>query len=425
LFFDNDESFFAMIITGHLLLPNGLTSVRLTPGWIRVDGSLITEVQAGEIHTAADHGDEHTIVSPGFVDLHLHLPQIDAFGAYGMRLLEWLQGAIFPSESAWQDPDHAEARCRSAIAQLHSVGTTSIFAFTSNHYESTRRCLKVCSEAGMRAFLGQPIADFDIVPGLCQPTEKNLLDTRLLLEEFPMLEGGRRCAAAAIGTRFALTSTPGLLHGSGELASEFQAFVATHLAENEPECERAVALHGGPDYTSIYQRAGLCTRRSFFGHCIHLSPSERKILADTDSVAVHCPTSNAFLRSGTMNRAQCMRDGIRVGLGSDIAAGYDKSMIRTARSMLEVTMYVREAPPPAAQAWWQMTAGNASLLGWESCGRIQEGAEADIVTLRPFHRWQDTLDPLSDVLWTWNDRWLTRTLVAGKTVFSHNEEVLH
>lgn len=414
-----------MILSGHLLLPDGNNSVRLQPGWIRLEGPHIAEVCPGELRTDADFGDAHTILAPGFVDLHLHLPQIDAFGAYGLRLLEWLRGAIFPSEAAWRNPDHAETRCRSAVAQLHSVGTTAFFAFSSNHFESTRRCIKVCADHNMRALIGQPIADFDIVPELCQSTEKNLEDARRLLEEFPQGSAADRRAAAAIGTRFALTSTPELLEGSGYLAAEFNAFLATHLAENEPECARAIELHGGPNYTSIYERFGMCTSRSFFGHCIHLTEEEKLILARTRSVAVHCPTSNSFLRSGTMNRADLLRHDVRVGLGSDIAAGYDKSMIRTARSMLEVTMYVDEPPPSAANAWWQLTAGNANLLGWDSCGRIEEGADADLVALRPFHRWQDTLDPLSDVLWTWNDRWLAQTIIAGRTVYRNEDHTEH
>jgi guanine deaminase len=412
-----------MIVTGHLLLEAPPRGVTLQPGWLRIEGGVITEIECGEIRGDADCGDAGTMVCPGFIDTHLHLPQIDAFGAHGLRLMEWLRGAIFPAEAAWSDPDHAERRCRSAIAQLHAAGTTGIFAFTSNHLESTRRCFKVCHQLGMHAILGQPLSDFDIPDALIQSTADNLRDARTLLEEWPASGDGR--PSAAVAPRFAPTSSPALLDGCGSLAAEFDAFIATHLAENEPECGRALALHGGPDYTSIYHRSGLCTPKAFFGHCIHLGTNERSLLARTGSVAVHCPTSNAFLRSGTMNRALLLRDGVRCALGTDIAAGYDKSMIRTARAMLEVPMYVGEAPASASEAWWQITAGNASLLGWHERGRLENGAAADIVTIHPFHDWLSAMDPLGDVLWTWNDRWLSRTIVGGATVFLNKEDTRH
>lgn len=404
-----------MILTGQLLLPDGERSVRPRPGWLRIDGERIEAVEVGGIHPSPDAGDADTLVSPGFIDPHLHLPQIDAFGGYGLRLLEWLERSIFPAEAAWRDPARAEIRCRSALRQLWAVGTTSVFAFATNHRESTRRALRLCGEAGMRARIGQPLSDRSIHPDLLQSERENLDDLEHLLDEFPERPGVN--VSAAVAPRFAPTCGPGLLHGCGELARARGAFVATHLAENEPECELAVALHGGPDYTSVYGRAGLLGPRSFLGHCIHLSPSEQRLLAETESVAVHCPTSNLFLRSGTMNRAAWLRAGIRCGLASDISAGFEKSMIRTARTMLAVTFEVGEAPPSAAEAWWQITRGNARLMEWEDCGEIAPGNRADLVLLKPFHDWRHTADPLSDLLWSWDDRWLERTLLAGRTVY--------
>ena len=404
-----------MILTGQLLLPEAPGSVGLRPGWIRLENDRIAESGEDGIHPAADAGDPDTLVCPGFVDPHLHLPQIDAFGAYGLRLLEWLEEAVFPAEAAWRDPDFAEGRCRSALEQLWAVGTTGIFAFTSNHRESTLRALRTCRRSGMRALVGQPLSDRDIHPDLLRSTVENLGDAERLLDEFPA--DGNAAVAAAVAPRFAPTCSPDLLAGAGRIARERGAYVATHLSENEPECERAIALHGGPDYASIYERNGLLGPRSFLGHCIHLSEDERSLLAESGAVAVHCPASNLFLRSGTMNRAAWKRAGIRCALASDIAAGFEKSMIRNARTMLAVTFYLGERPPPAGEAWNQITAGNADLLGWNDCGRLAAGARADVLLIRPGHDWRSTRDPLGDLLWSWDDRWLERTFVGGRTVY--------
>ncbi len=403
-----------MILSGQLLLPCKERSVQISPGWIRLDGPVIAEVCAGETHPSPDLGGDRFLISPGFIDPHLHLPQIDAFGAYGMPLLEWLEGAVFPAEAAWKDPDHAEVRCQSALDQLRAVGTTGIFAFSTNHVESTRRALRLCRESGMRALIGQPLSDRDIHPDLLLSTRGNVEAMNRLLDEYPP---GDDPVSAAVAPRFAPTCSPELLHRCGERARCENAFVATHLSENEAECERALEIHGGEHYTGIYAEAGLRGPRSFLGHCIHLSHAEKNHLAASGSVAVHCPTSNLFLRSGTMNRAAHLRSGIRCALGSDIAAGYEKSMIRTARTMLAMTFPLGEAPPDSAEAWWQITAGNAQLLGWEDCGKLEAGCRADLALIDPFHDWRTTMDPLSDLLWSWDDRWLAQTLVAGRSVF--------
>lgn len=408
------QSHVTMIITGQLLLPAGERAVDIQPGWLRIESDRIAEIKVGDIHPYADLGGESFLVSPGFIDTHLHLPQIDSFGAFGERLLDWLNGTIFPAEAAWADADYAESRARSAMEQLFACGTTGIVAFASNHFESTRRTLEVARASGMRASIGQTLCDMEIIPELLIPTGESLRQARDLLEAFPP---GNDRVTASLAPRFALTCTGELLAGCGELAREFGAIVQTHLAEMEPECERACQLHGASDYTGIYETAGLLTPHSLFGHCIHLSPDERRRLAEAGSKAAHCPTSNTFLRSGVMNRAQWLRDELGVTLATDQCAGYEKSMVRVARSMLEVTMFVEETPPSEYEAWWQITAGNAEALGWTDNGVLREGAEADLVLIRPEHPWHKLRRPLSDLLWTFDDRWLKATIANGKVVF--------
>ena len=404
-----------MIITGQLLLPAGDRAVDIQPGWIRVERDRITEVQVGELHPKANLGGESYLVTPGFIDTHLHLPQIDSFGAFGEQLLDWLNETIFPAEVAWADPDHAESRARSAMNQLFACGTTGIVAFASNHFESTRRSLDAAMDMGMRASIGQTLCDMEIIPELLIPTTESLRQARDLLEAYPT---GTERVTASLAPRFALTCTEELLNGCGALADEFGCIVQTHLAEMEAECDRACQLHNATDYTGIYEGAGLLTERSLFGHSIHLSADERRRLAAAGSKAAHCPTSNTFLRSGVMNRAQCLRDGYGVTLATDQCAGYEKSMIRVARSMLEVTMFVDEKPPSEYEAWWQITQGNAEELGWKNNGVLREGAEADIVLIKPEHPWHELRRPLSDLLWTYDDRWLKTTIANGRIVFS-------
>ena len=44
------------------------------------------------------------LITPGFIDLHIHFPQLDAIAAYGEQLLDWLDRYIYPAEAAFADP---------------------------------------------------------------------------------------------------------------------------------------------------------------------------------------------------------------------------------------------------------------------------------------------------------------------------------
>lgn len=47
------------------------------------------------------------LITPGFIDTHIHYPQTDIIASYGEQLLEWLQNYTFPAESRFHDPDVA------------------------------------------------------------------------------------------------------------------------------------------------------------------------------------------------------------------------------------------------------------------------------------------------------------------------------
>ena len=51
------------------------------------------------LQTGAEHG---RLALPGFVDAHVHYPQIPVIGAMGMQLLEWLQRRTLPQQVVCQ-----------------------------------------------------------------------------------------------------------------------------------------------------------------------------------------------------------------------------------------------------------------------------------------------------------------------------------
>src|SRR5512141_785093 len=46
----------------------------------------------------------HALLMPGFIDAHVHYPQLPAIGAFGRTLLEWLEHHTFAVEQACGAP---------------------------------------------------------------------------------------------------------------------------------------------------------------------------------------------------------------------------------------------------------------------------------------------------------------------------------
>lgn len=395
-----------MKLTGTLLLPTpDGKSVRLAPGSVVVEGDRIASVTEG-----GSAGD--TLICPAFTDTHLHLPQFDIIGAHGFTLLDWLNTVTFPAERRWEDAGFAEAMTHRAIDQLFAVGTTGICAYATVHHDATMRAIDAAKARRMRGRIGQTLMDREAPDYLTRPADQLLAECRQTLEAAS--DDAR--VTAAVTPRFAISCTDDLLRGAGALAAAFDAFIQTHLAETVAECDYVRKLFSR-DYVDVYADAELLGPKAIHGHGIHLTDADRRKLADTQTVIAHCPLANSFLMSGTMDRRSLHADHVRTGLGSDIGGGYERSMVRVARAMLEASAALHGEAIPASAAWWQITAGNADVAGWPNAGRLAAGCVADVLVIEPDIAWRDLVDPLSMLLFAWDDRWVYTTIAAGDVVY--------
>jgi guanine deaminase len=170
----------------------------------------------------------------------------------------------------------------------------------------------------------------------------------------------------------------------------------------------------------------LLSDRTVLGHCIHLEESEVAMLAESGSVAAFCPTSNLFLGSGLfdMQRLQEHAPPARVALATDVGGGTSYSMLQTANEAYKV-LQMNGQSWPAAQAFYQMTLGNARALHLDDrIGALEEGFEADIIVLDSratpamAHRMEaidgDLAEELFLLMTLGDDRAVVETYVAGR-----------
>ncbi|TWT40791.1 amidohydrolase family protein [Botrimarina hoheduenensis] len=404
----------SVLFAGQLLLPEGDNSVRLAEGVLRVESGVIVGVDEGPLPRAYNHGGPACLITPGFVDTHVHLPQFDMIGAHGATLLDWLQGVTFPSEAKWSDTDYATAMTHRVADQLIAHGTTAVCAYASVHAPATAAALMALEQRGIGGVVGQALSERFAPSELVGSADELLDQTATLLDRYP--PSGR--LAAAVTPRFAVSCGEALLAGAGRLAAEHGAVIQTHLSETRQECDLVRELFGC-DYVEVYRRAGLLTERSLLGHGIYLEADDCVALRESGSVVAHCPTANSFLRSGAMRLADHLHRQLRVSLGSDIGGGYERSMVRVARAMIETAAAVGESFPTAKQAWSQITAGNASAAGLRDAGVLCEGAPADLLLIEPDVPWQTLpVDPLATLLWSWDDRWLQGVWLRGQRSYA-------
>jgi len=396
------------LITGHLLLPIA-GGLELVPGTLTVRSGVVEQVEAGRSGAHADLGSNDHVIFPGFIDAHVHLPQFDSIGVDGLELLQWLDRVIFPAEARWADVAYASAMAARVARQLIAVGTTGVGAYATVHPESSQAALDQLAAHGLCGHVGQVLMDQNAPPELCLAADE-ALDSAA-----NQRANGR--IRPAVTPRFALSCSPALLRGAAELASSTGWAIQTHCAETRAECARVAAIHEGRSYVDVYRRAGLLTPRSLLAHAIWLDDKDRRVLAETGAIATHCPTANRFLNAGVFDRERATRQGVRVAAGSDIAGGPDRSMVRVARAMIDAAKQAGAtvvARPSAADCWWQITAGNAQALGLTDVGVLAPGMCADLVIARPDIPWTESPNPLSTLLYAWDDRWIEHVLVQGR-----------
>ena len=320
-------------------------------------------------------------VLPGLVDLHTHLPQLEAVAQDGLTLLDWLETHIFPTEARFADPVHAKDVARAFFKGCLREGTTTVVAYGSSHAEAAEVAFREAETAGLRAVLGPALMDRNAPEALLRSADRALSDLESLGNAW---HGRHGRLELAVAPRFAPSCTPTLMRGASALAARFNAVIETHLAETPGEIAWVENLFPeAPHYTGVYEAMGLLGPRTLLGHGIHLSAEERDILKSSGASIVHCPRSNAFLQSGIMPLRRWLDEGLPVGLGTDVAAGASLSMFEEMGFACQAAK-LRGEPIDVATALHLATLGGARALGWEArLGTLDAGKEADFILVDP------------------------------------------
>lgn len=282
-----------------------------------------------------DDGDRH-LICPGFIDCHVHYPQVHMMGAYGEELLTWLKKYTFPTEAEFKDPKHARKVAELFLDDALQSGTTTAMVFCTRHKCSVDEFFEASKRLRLRMIAGRVMMDTNCPDELRDASAQESYDeSKELIDKWHGVDR----LLYAVTPRFAPTSSREQLQLAARLLKEHPTvYLHTHLAENHSESEWVANLFPeSTSYFDVYNRFGLAGPRSVFAHSINLTQADWDNMGRLDCAAVPCPLSNQFLGSGFFNYGAALKSNVRVALGTDVGAGTSLSLLRVQLSAYNST----------------------------------------------------------------------------------------
>ncbi len=322
----------------------------------------------------------HLIV-PGFVDTHVHYPQIDVIASHGAQLLDWLERFTFPEERKFAERAHADAAARFFLDRLVENGTTTALVFCTVHTQSAEAFFVEARLRNMRMIAGKVLMDRNCPEYLRDTAASGYRDSKALIERWHGIDR----LHYAITPRFAATSSPEQLDACGRLAREHpDVYIQSHVAENPGEVAWVRELFPKHrSYLDVYDSAGLLRERAVYAHCLWLDDADRARMAASGAAAAFCPTSNLFLGSGLYDFKRARDAGMLTGLATDVGGGTSYSMLTTLAEAYKVQQLQGLTLHPAQALYLATLGGAASLRVDDRIGNFAAGKEADFVVLDP------------------------------------------
>jgi len=371
------------------------------------------------------------LILPGFIDCHVHYPQIRIVGAGGEPLLGWLARHALPAEQRFADVGVARETARVFLRECLRHGTTTAAVYCTVHPHSATVFFEEAERLGLRMIAGKVLMDRNAPADLCDTPQRGYDESKAIIARWH----GRGRLLYAVTPRYAGSSTPEQLDLAGALWREHPGtYLQTHIAETREEVAMVAKLF--PDrrgYLDIYDHHGLVGPRAIFGHGIWLTDAEERRLREAGATLAHCPTSNLFLGSGLLDLSRTRAAAARghVGVATDLGAGTSFSLLQTLAEAYKVAR-LRGGTLGSMEALHLVTRGAAAALHLDDrIGSVEPGLEADLVVLdlasTPFLAWRGALcESLEELLFVQlmlgDDRAVRATYAAGALVHAREGE---
>lgn len=421
-------SYYTKAYKGHIAFTQELGKYSiLENGYIVVEGTKVKGVykllpKEYEYIEVENYGNR--LIIPGFVDIHLHGSQLANRGlGLDLELMKWLTVHTFKEEARIKDLRYAEAIYTETAKLLLKNGTTRAVIYGTLHRESTELLMNIVNKYGLGAYVGKVSQDKNSPDYLTENTEDAIKEEEIFLRD---TINRYKLVKPIISPRFVPACSLELLKALGILAQKYNVPVQSHLAEDLLEIDFVKKEYPQfENYASIYDYFGLLGQKpTIMAHCVYLSDDEIKLLAKNKVYVAHCPTSNFNLSGSTAPIKKLIGKGIPVGLGTDIAAGHNISILKVMLQAIQASKVVysrthdEKDKLTSPEAFYLATKGGGSFFG--KVGSFEEGYDFDalviddsnLVNVKPL-----TIEERIDrLIYIGDDRNIIKRFVAGRVV---------
>jgi guanine deaminase len=324
------------------------------------------------------------VVVPGLIDLHTHLPQYPVVARCDGDCEGWAKRHATPVERHFRGAA-ARQEAPHFFEELARHGTTCAMLQTTVHEDGCEVAFEAGERSGLRVIAGKTLKDTGAAP-VDKSADAAIERSERLCRKWHGGNGGRLDYAFSPDSPLACSA--GLLREAGEKARACNAYFQIHLLHGASEGARFLEnFPAAPHATDLLLEAGVLDRNLVLSACAGLCPDEIELLAATGAAVAHTPTSDLALARGILSLDRLLDAGVRVGLGSDVAAGPELDLWRVMRSAIESqrarSFYETGVRVPSpAEVFHLATLGGACALGKEAhIGTLDIGREADFVAL--------------------------------------------
>lgn len=372
-----------------------------------------------------DYGE--CLIIPGLIDLHVHAPQY-AFRGMGMdmELLEWLETNTFPEEAKYQNLEYAGNAYQIFTQNLKKSATTRACIFGTIHRDATLLLMDQLEQSGLVTYVGKVNMDRNCPDYLREESaEESGLETVEWIKD--VLHRKYQNTMPILTPRFTPSCSDELMENLKKIQLYYQIPVQSHLSENPGEIAWVKELCPWSEfYGDAYDRFGLfgADSRTVMAHCVYSGAEERQRMKENGVFIAHCPESNLNLSSGVAPVRTFLEEGLRVGLGSDVAGGSTENLFQAMALAVQASkMRWRMQddslrPLTLEEVFYMGTRGGGEFFG--NVGSFEPGFELDAVVLddtRLLH--PQTLDVrarLERMIYLADEREVRAKYVRGKEI---------
>lgn len=377
-----------MLLVGNgTLITRDISNPCIADGAVLIDGTTVratgaTAALRGEYPGAEFIDARQGLIMPGFINAHTHFystfsrgmsvpgePAQD-FGEVLERLWWRLDKALTLKDTYYS--------AMTALVDCIRCGTTTVIdhhaspgAVTGSLFEIA----KAAGRAGVRSSLCYEVSDRDGEKIAGEGIRENLdFINWAEKENDPML-------SAKFGLHASFTLSDKTLEKCRRAMEDKHCGYHVHVAEGAGDEADSLKQYG-KRIVERFRDFGIACKKTIMAHCIHIDDSERRIIKETGTSVVHNPESNMGNAVGAANITALMKEGVRLGLGTD---GYVGDMVQSYRMGNALCKHAAAHPNAG---WAELPAmlfeNNAAIA--EKCfpvklGKLKEGYAADVIVM--------------------------------------------